>query len=887
MFYQTKAFTGTTDTIYTTDTINPKHTKPLEMSTYFTIEPQSYYQLYQKVKKDLGNIFSQEADEQISKESGHLNDQMSDQPSDQLTTQLSDQLVTQLSGQLTPQTSNKGLPMSLELYTECVCAMLFNTNAKTHKQFENEVNTEESMLTDLRQNIFILENKANYPFQTAISPIVFQEENIGAQYMYMLGLLLDESHFELFVANLFLKTQNPYLALTNALRYIKEELRILSLLGTTGGGSMGPANSMNTTNLTNPTNSTTKNDLIKHYLTTAKIIEKYDYKKLYPKTVKDRYTRLIELKELKNKSKWAMLINPFELASHNYMIYSPPAISPETHISCDSITCFKKPSFGANVTSTKELFTKRMNEFCFGLLENSPNPKIQLGQKFPFENVVFAGGCVTHLIESDMNALPNSDVDLFVYGDTYNQCLEAFNRIINWFDKPGNYYAIKGDSVVNIYLKDVSRIFQIINTNAKHPHDVLSNFDTSNVRWLAFYYDKDVNYPNAFRDEPVFMAKSRETANRNMYLAEANVLEQKTKPNSRQMQLNKTTKLHDLVSKSWHVFGTVDAIEAIRTRVASPLDLRKSSLERLMKTLYKGYHIEKTPALITAFSNICEIVSNPHDVKSYIFDLNAHFYIKSSSLSEYADEEQKNRYIEGMIWKFAKSDNITNSPEYVMKKTTIYVNFANDYNSISFTNFSVSQLRHGRHALPRDLDRGVMMRKLGGPLNIMSPYMKILQVIYGENKIEIEFELTKDFRDFINVVENHGISTYAKEGKIQSIITERNSIFVVIDNETIDNKQKNNVFILRNDRGEQLNIYEEIVADDVAKMLFRINVFKRDNTRSIKIEPIKFIKQVPENEPIILERFTKEEPRRLSFLQDLIETNKPEETNQEYKDLPI
>ncbi len=835
------------------------------MSTTFTIEPQSYYQLYQKVKQDLCHLLSQVGTEEVSTE------------------------VTEQANAETTENQSHALPMSLELYTECICNMLFNTKAKTHTQFESNTNTTEAMLTDLRENIFILDNKANYPFQTAISPIIMNDESNEPQYMYMLGLLLDESYFELFIANLFLKTQNPYNALVNTLRYIKEELRILSHVNSSfthqtsttvmefSGGIEKSPDTLNSM----------KQDLIKKYLNTARLIEKYDYKKLFPKTVPERYTRLIELKELKNKAKWATLINPFELDAHNYMIYSPPVLSQETHISCDSITCVKKPTYGSKVTSNRETFTKRMNEFCYNLLENSPNKKLPLDEKFPFENVIFAGGSVTHLIESEMNAMPNSDLDIFVYGDTYNQCLEAFNRIITWFDTPTTYYAIKGESVVNIYLKDVSRIFQIINTNAKHPYDVISHFDTSNVCWLAFYFDKKVHYPNVFHNELVFTPKSTEAKNRVEVLYEAIEDEKNKKQQKPQMSRSvKLTKIHNLISKSWNVFGTADSIESIRTRVARPIEMKKSNMERLMKTLYKGYHLEKTPQLLNSF-DICNVVSNPNDVKGYIFEFNTHFYIKSSDTSDYADEDKKNRYIEGMISKFAKTDNVTNSPEYVMKKTTIYVNFANDYNSISFTNFSITQLRHSRQPLPRDLDRGLMMRRLGGPLNVMSSFMKVLQIIYGENKIEIELELTKEFREFINVVENNGIALYAKEGKIQSIITEKNSIIVIVDNDIVEGKQKNGVFILRNDRGEQLNIYEDLVCDDIVKMLFRINVFKRDNTRSIKFEVMKFIKQVPENQPIILERFSASEPapKRVSFLQNLID-NKTD-TTQQYKDLPL
>ena len=100
-----------------------------------------------------------------------------------------------------------------------------------------------------------------------------------------------------------------------------------------------------------------------------------------------------------------------------------------------------------------------------------------------WSNVVIAGGFIYGLL-SPSSMLAESDIDLFIYGDTEQIREQKCQYLMNHFKDAKPYYIIN-KSVITIIIPTINRDIQIIVTDKKSSSDITNNFDLNYTR--CFY----------------------------------------------------------------------------------------------------------------------------------------------------------------------------------------------------------------------------------------------------------------------------------------------------------------------------------------------------------------------------------------------------------------
>ena len=199
-----------------------------------------------------------------------------------------------------------------------------------------------------------------------------------------------------------------------------------------------------------------------------------------------------------DKIRGRLLINPHD--HMEFFSYTPPSIC-EDRWSCRAISAVELPKVGQCTIVDNETVMTRFREFTCGLLDKPLNPLMK-DVAFPWENVAFAGGGATKILSSDYEKknARQSDVDLFVMGESFEIRKKILDLLLDWFNTFGeersrSYYATRG-SVITIYIKGVNRKIQIISSNAKTIYDVIGRFDLTHIQW-AYWNGRYYGTPQA------------------------------------------------------------------------------------------------------------------------------------------------------------------------------------------------------------------------------------------------------------------------------------------------------------------------------------------------------------------------------------------------------
>lgn len=207
--------------------------------------------------------------------------------------------------------------------------------------------------------------------------------------------------------------------------------------------------------------------------------------------------RRIELLEFERRKMWkSFLIDPHTMLG--YFKYQPSTAT--NVISSVGISRVSKPEPGTPMMIDYPDAIKALDTFTMGVFKKSRNPKFT--GIFPFDNVVIAGGCIERILKGRSVGQNNpSDVDLFVVGKGESRT-KAFKTLLDFFDipptdgRPNVYFVVKNNSVIEVRIVGIERVFQIILQTSVYPIDIISRFDMTHVS-CCYYNGKFYMTPSA------------------------------------------------------------------------------------------------------------------------------------------------------------------------------------------------------------------------------------------------------------------------------------------------------------------------------------------------------------------------------------------------------
>ena len=331
--------------------------------------------------------------------------------------------------------------------------------------------------------------------------------------------------------------------------------------------------------------------------------------------------RIYELTKERKLLQHEFLVNPYEDFLAGYTQYTPTYYD---MWDCKDISVLEAPEYQSDQLAPEDVALARVETFTRGLLRKSLDGK---NTEFPFSNVVFSGGAVSKILsaEYDPKHSRQSDVDLFVFANNFEERSRLFKEVIDWFTGNANdvYYAIRG-SVVSIYVKNIPRKFQVISIAARSSHEIINRFDLSHIQW--FYADGKFS-------------------------------------------------------------GSPEAYRSMRERVSHFNNDARLRVPRLIKALYHGYSIKKEEIITSSNMDITTLIADVHSpqLQKVIRGLHGWFYPRDMPEME-ADEEVQ--YNLSMIENDSHATFVTTDPKFVIDNTTIGGNFENDYESINFETFN-------------------------------------------------------------------------------------------------------------------------------------------------------------------------------------------------------
>ncbi len=278
------------------------------------------------------------------------------------------------------------------------------------------------------------------------------------------------------------------------------------------------------------------------------------------------------------------------------------------------------PAF-ADQLVTKEEFLKEIELFSDNYQFDLPN------------NNICGGSVLACLDKFSVKSLKKlSDLDIFItVGSTKEEIKENFNKTVEYFDKKyhgGVYYALLG-SMVNVYLKNNERKFQILSTAFKDIYDTISSFDLTNIK-LGFCYEKG----------------------------------------------------------SPHLYMHVDSIYTITKRTASITKMNSHKISRSIKTLLKGYNLENYPILTNIFEyDLNQIFMNikSEDVQNVIMDAYIGYTPKEGESDEIIKHMIKKITFSTMT--------VTMDKNEVLEKIIYNGNFVNNYTSFQNSHIISSAIK--------------------------------------------------------------------------------------------------------------------------------------------------------------------------------------------------
>jgi hypothetical protein len=432
------------------------------------------------------------------------------------------------------------------------------------------------------------------------------------------------------------------------------------------------------------------------------------------------------------------------------------------------------PTEGQSAIIAKKGWKAKFEEFTCGIFTKSINPDLK-GQTFPWENVVVAGGAPTQILEG-RPFIKHSDVDIFIYGKSYAQTKKTAKAVLAWFYSDKTYYGVKG-SVVEIHIKDIERTFQVVIIKASNPYEVIYRFDLSYIQWLITKCKVDKN------------------------------------------------------TVKFGLFGTPMALQAIRSRTTEIINKDYTNEGRLIKAMSKGYNLiiadqEQSGQLMRLFEP-----SNASLLNNILSSQKKMFSVSSKYDSCYETRAEEIEYYSSMLSKIYGLDLVSQDINKVANVTQYGNDFLNWYNSVGCDAFEVSSVAIN---IKRRNKGPIIVRSAKEEIRFVSTKLTLESINETDEVLIIKASgLDEIMKAFVAKVQtivfrmySHGLPTgpMAKDGNLPFEISK----------ERINMAYEKEISIFTNNHGHNITHSEDLAANDVIKVIFKIQI-------DVKIKKISFI----------------------------------------------
>lgn len=490
--------------------------------------------------------------------------------------------------------------------------------------------------------------------------------------------------------------------------------------------------------------------------------------------------KIDQLKKEREKCGHLFLVNPHEHAE--FFAHTP---NTQDVWSAKAVTVVDRPNAGANTIVDMSTAMTRFNQFTCGAFDKPLNPTLPADTKFPWANVAFAGGGAAKILSADYNAknARQSDVDIFTIGETFEDRNRVFHQLIQWFDTSKleggarTYYAIRG-SVLTIYIKDVQRKFQIVSSNAKNIYDVIGRFDLTHIQWA----------------------------------------------------------LHQ-----GRFYGTPQAAYAMREKITRFNNVRAIKAYRMVKAMYCGYDVEKSPEIMDKVIDLTSLVEDPTNMQLQTIIREFHGYYYPASMPSYESAEET-QHILAMIGKDANATMVTDDPKFAINNVTVSGDFNNNYESISFTTFNAGAIMN--KAQGRRVTR-LLLRSKHGVMRLTSDFLTVTKTASDDQGITIIMKSeTEPFIEFTKQLEGAVYRMFRPGGVTHKLFNDARETTFKIPRYSLDAQITRGFSCIRNQRGMALNIEEDVKVGDRIQIMFIIEIIMEEDKRQVNLKPIKFIKFV-------------------------------------------
>lgn len=496
--------------------------------------------------------------------------------------------------------------------------------------------------------------------------------------------------------------------------------------------------------------------------------------------------KIDQLKKERERCGHLFLLNPhdhvefFNHCTHNQNVWS-----------AKDITVVKRPAAGVSNIVDIGTAMSRFNEFTCGAFDRPLNPTLPADTKFPYANVVFAGGGAAKILSADYNSknARQSDVDIFTIGETFEDRNRVFQQLIQWFDTSKldvarTYYAIRG-SVLTIYIKDVQRKFQIVSSNAKNIYDVIGRFDLTHIQWA----------------------------------------------------------LHQ-----GRFYGTPQAAYAMREKITRFGNLRQIKAYRMIKAMYCGYDVEKSPEIMEKIIDLTSLVDDPTNLQLQTIIREFHSYYYPATMQSYEPAEET-QHILAMIGKDSNATLVTDDPKFAVNNVTVSGDFNDNYESISFTTFNAGAIMN--KAQGRRVTR-LLLRSKHGVMRLTSDFLTVTRTASDDEGITIVTKSeTEPFIEFTKQLEGVVYRMFRPGGVTNKLFNDVRETTFKIPRYVLDAQITRGYSCIRNQRGAALNIEEDVKPGDRIQIMFIIEIVMEEATRCVNLKPIKFIKFVQRDDLLV------------------------------------
>jgi hypothetical protein len=142
-------------------------------------------------------------------------------------------------------------------------------------------------------------------------------------------------------------------------------------------------------------------------------------------------------------------------------------------------------NIGDKILTPQSQFNDVFKKFTYGLCEILP---------WENNNIIFSGGCLYDILTNNVTNIDKLiDIDIFIYGKNVDNKKKTIKQIIDNVKSKFEIYVahtVENSSIINIFVKDIPRILQLVCVNYETPTDIIDNFDCTHLK--SYYCNKNI-----------------------------------------------------------------------------------------------------------------------------------------------------------------------------------------------------------------------------------------------------------------------------------------------------------------------------------------------------------------------------------------------------------